>query len=320
MRHCRPALLAALLLLACNSNKVTSPSDGSVLPVEDGGGGGTVAGLGILTRLAGLWSGPATQTPVGDFPLMNVDYRPAGERVLFGRTDLSAGNALRFAFSIETFDGKSVLVYRNGGYFKGMLRDMRTKLVDFDEAAATYHFCHVDQGCDYIDARYTFDTPDHLIFDVQVKRGKHVLWQAQRKEARSLPSPFFVDQTSQGTGTAPFPPMPSLRATVSWQKPLVADADVWLLLSTTDCALGGGGCTISRSFMGTALAGATSTTLLLEQIHAGAYKANVVLDRNRNFATTLGPDTGDGVAIPNGTVTIAPLDETVTALSVVYDL
>src|SRR5450432_1797330 len=46
------------------------------------GGGGTagvdagVLGVELLAKLPGLWSGPATMTPLGIFPQMNFDLRP----------------------------------------------------------------------------------------------------------------------------------------------------------------------------------------------------------------------------------------------------
>lgn len=52
-------------------------------------------------------------------------------------------------------------------------------------------------------------------------------------------------------------------------------------------------------------AGATSVQLDLEQIHPGDYQATAVLDHNGNMATTLFPDSGDRVSLPNQAVTVA---------------
>ncbi len=275
--------------------------------------------LTILPRLVGLWSGPATDTPLGDFALMNVDLRDASPHVLFGRVDLDAQNALRFAFSIETHHGVDTLVYRNGGFFAGLVRDMRTVPVEVDAEAGAYRFCHVDKGCGYIDAVYSFTASDQLLFDVKVKGEQHVLWDATRLAAGSLPAPFPADLGSQGGPDTPFPPMPRLEVTVSWAEPLAAPADVWVLLSLDDCTFGGA-CVVSRSIKAEAAAGAETQSLAFEQIHAGAYKANVVLDRNQNLETMLVPypDAGDGVSLPNRSVDVG--GESEAALSVVYDL
>jgi hypothetical protein len=92
-------------------------------------------------------------------------------------------------------------------------------------------------------------------------------------------------------GDAPFPDIPTLSATLTWTTPLEESSDAWIILSTTNCGLGGG-CTPSRFIRGTAEAGATSLVLELEQIHAGSYKVNAILDRNANLGATFLPDDG----------------------------
>ncbi|MEW5848224.1 MAG: hypothetical protein AB2A00_05390 [Myxococcota bacterium] len=328
--HKSALMAAALALAACTGTPGGEGTSSSGGPSVDGGGssssgGGGAVGTSLLPRLVGLWSGPATQTPLGDFQMMNVDFRAADEHTLFGRVDLDADNNLRFAFNVETHGGKDVLTYRNGGYFLGILRDTRTELVEHDEASGTWRFCAVSGGCDYLDALYDFDGPDHLVFDVKVRlrnstsKTQHVLWDAQRVETRELAEPFPVDLTSQGTGNAPFPPMPTLAVTVGWGSALTSEAQVWVLLSTQDCSLGGA-CNISRSLRAVAPAGATSATLTFEQIHAGSYKVNATLDRNNNMQTTLFPDSGDGVGAPNRAITVNAQGASTASTSILYTL
>lgn len=306
MNRARPALLPLLLLVGC-------PAPHAADEPQDLG----PSGLGVLQRVAGLWSGPATSTPLGDLPIMYMDLRAADPHVLFGRADLSAGNSLRFAFSIETLGGKDTLVYRNGGYFQGVLRDSRAVLMSADDSAGAYRFCAAPRGCGYIDASFRFSAPDRLVLDVKVKEAQHLLWTARRLEPRPLPSPFPADLSSRGPGDAPFPPLPTLRAAVTWTAPLAADADVWLVLSTSDCSLAAS-CAISRSFLAPAPAGSTRADIALEQIHPGSYKALAVLDRNRNLRTSPIPDSRDGVTLPNTPLTI-PSEGAVT-LPIIYDL
>lgn len=283
--------------------------------------GGTVvegsSGLALFERLAGLWSGPATRTPLGDFSMMNVDFRPVGAQFMFGRVDVDEDNALRFGFSLETH-GEEILTYRNGGYFLGLLRDDRTVLVEADDAAAVYRFCHVDRGCDYIDAVYDFEGEDRLVFDVMVLGMPHVYWDARRLSTTALPPGFTGRLVSQGTGDAPFPPMPDLRATVTWAAPLAEEAPIWLVLSAEACTPAG--CDISRQIRTIAPAGATSAELLLAQVHAGEYRILAVVDRNQNLDRTFAPDSGDGVSLPTATVQIAPAGETTTSVPIVLDL
>jgi hypothetical protein len=330
----RSILLSSLLLVACGdagdpgetngtgaSTGATSPTSGATssgatssevptsgdMSTDPSTGGDAVAGLELLPRLAGLWSGTASMTPLGTFKLMNMDMRAASGQVLFSRADLDALNSLRFAFEVEAPGGVPTLVYRNGGYFLGMLRDSRTALVE--QGGDSWRFCSTGaQGCDYIDARWTFSGPDALVFDVKVKGAQHVYWEATRKEPRTLPEPFPVDLNPLASD-AEFPPMPTLKVDVGWAPALAQDGEVWVIVTTEDCDLQLK-CTHSRSLRAAASAGATSATLTLEQIHPGPYKLNVILDRNGNLATTLYPDKGDGVGGLNQDFTVAPTGET----------
>ena len=286
------------------------------------GSTGSVGGVGIFTRLDGLWNGSATMTPLGDFPQMPMDLRSENNgHLLFGRVDLDDQNALRFGFSIETVNGVDTVIFRNGGLFSGMSRDTRTSLVDFDETAGTYHFCaESSAGCGYVDAVFSFSDATHVTLNVHVNGAQHLVWTATREETRDMPNPFPSDLSSQGAGTADWPPLPELDVTVSWSPALTADADVWVVLSTTSCSNTGTGCNASRFMKAAAHAGDTSATLPMAQMHAGDYKANAVLDRNMDFEATLGPDHGDGVALPNRAVTVGATGTTTFAISIVTSI
>ena len=282
-------------------------------------GGGPAVGLGLLTRLGGLWTGTATQTPLGTFPRMNMDMRAVGERLLFSRADLDADNNLRFAFAVETHGGDDVLVFRNGGYFLGLLRDTRAGLVDHDEAAGVYHFCALGMGCEYLDARFTFEGPDQLIFDVKVKGAQHVYWDATRVEARTLPDPFPVDAAAIGDGDEPFPAMPSLRVDVNWLMATGGPATVWVILTQEACDLQSL-CNHSRSLLRAVPSGSLGESVLFEQIHPGPYRMTAILDRNNNLAETLVPDTGDGISNPNQMITVAAEGESAAKATIVLNL
>ncbi len=281
------------------------------------GGSDTPAGLELMQRLAGLWTGAATMTPLGTFARMNMDIRAASGQVLFSRADLDEMNNLRFAFELEAPDGETTLVYRNGGYFLGLLRDSRTRLVE--HAADSYRFCSTGaQGCDYIDARWTFSAADALIFDVKVKGQQHVYWDAKRVDTRTLPDPFPATDDPLASD-ADFPPMPSLKVDVSWPDALASDGAVWILLTTMDCDLQLK-CVHSRSLTKGAAAGSKSVTLTLDQLHPGAYKLNAVLDRNGNLGTTLYPDKGDGIGGLNQAVQVAATGETAVKTTIAITL
>jgi hypothetical protein len=61
-------------------------------------------------------------------------------------------------------------------------------------------------GCNYIDATYTFSAPDSMLFEVKTRSGEpHVHWEARRIETHALPDPFPASIESQGNGAAKWP-------------------------------------------------------------------------------------------------------------------
>lgn len=278
------------------------------------------AALAFLNAIPGLWIAPVTSmTSVGDFPIMSMDIRPADDRTLFSRVDLDADNNLRFAFALEEHDGQTTLVFRNGGYFLGFLRDTRTALLEHDPQAQSWRFCAVAGGCDYVDASFTLETPERLVLITSVLGRPHMHWEGVLREDRPLDGEFPYDP-SPGASDDPFPPMPTLRATLSWTTPTTEEVDAWIVLSTTDCAVLPGSCEPSRFIRGTVPAGSTSIELVLDQIHAGDYQANAFLDNNGNLAGTLFPDAGDLVSIPNQDVEVAAAGESTASIALVVQL
>jgi len=326
----RIGLVAAAMVLATagcagDDGGKSSASGTSADDQGDGDGGGTGGpgeeleeALTFMNAMAGLWVGPVTMTPLGEFPVMNMDARSTDGHTLFSRADLDKNNSLRFAFAIEDHGLGPELIYRNGGLFTGLVRDSRTRVESVDADAGIWRFCSTHSGCDYIDATFEIEGDD-LLLDVKVKGEQHVYWTATRAETRALPEPFPVDQTPVGNGTNDFPPMPHVNLDVSWSDPLAEAADVWVILSATQCGPTVD-CTPSRTFAIEAPAGATSVTGQIDQIHPGAYFGAAILDRNRNFFMTLFPDTGDSVSIPDAPVTIAPSGGTDADFSIVVDI
>jgi hypothetical protein len=273
----------------------------------------------FLARWPGLWTGPVdSMTSAGDFPMMNMDVRPADGHTLFSRVDLDAGNSLRIAFVIEDQPGGPTLVLRNGGKFLGLLRDDRTALVDADLDAEVWRFCSIAQGCEFIEATMDFDGPDSALMHVDVRGKFHFDWPGTRVELRENDGPFPTDDTPQ-PGDAPFPPMPDLRVSLSWTEPVEIATDAWVILSTTEC-FPSASCQASRSIKTSVEVGATSAEVVMEQIHAGTYQANAVLDRNGNFAGTLFPDSGDVASFPDQDIVVEPAGETEASMTLSVDL
>lgn len=288
--------------------------EGAVDPVDLGADGGLGGEQAIFARLPGLWSGPAVDTPLGAFPVMNMDVRAADGRTLFSRFDLDVDDGLRFAFAMETVAGAPALVFRNGGYFLGLLRDTRTVLVE--HAGDRWVFCQRERGCEYLRAEWRFEGADEVALIVDVRGQRHLDWRARRREARALPDDFAP---VAGPYDGPFPTMPSLRVEVTWAAALAEAAPVWLLVSTTACGLSVA-CTPVRIMQAEAPAGARSVALAIEQIHPGPYVLNAVLDRDGDFAQMLFPTSGDGLAGLDRMIEVSEAGESAFTLPVVFDL
>jgi hypothetical protein len=311
-----PALEKALRELAAARARLGEAS----APAKPRESAAKIAGLGVLSQLAGLWSGPlTTQTSAGNFPLMNIDFRAVDDRALFGRSDLDGDNSIRLLLNVERQGGEDQLVFRSRGLFFGFIRDTRAKLEEERPDERLWRFCSMKGGCRHVEARFHFPAPDRLVLDVKTFGKTHLHWTARRAETRRVPAVFPADLRPVGSGDSLFPALPRLRVRVTWAKPLAADADVWVVLSETDCHAGGG-CTVSRSFRAKAKAGATHADALMKQIHPGEYRANAILDRNRNWLESFRADKGDGVAHPNTAVRVAAAGESTGELRIFYEM
>jgi hypothetical protein len=172
-----------------------------------------IVGIEFMQRVVGKWSGMNQSGPLGTTFPMTVDFAPSSASFMYGKLTLDAQNNVVWGFNIETYGSKDVLAYRNGGFLGGAKRDTRLQLIEYDAAKAYYRFCAVKEqglpvdGCNYIDARYTFSAPDKMLFVVTTRSGKpHVNWDATRIEKHVLPDPFPASITSQGQGEVPWPP------------------------------------------------------------------------------------------------------------------
>jgi hypothetical protein len=149
-------------------------------------GGDEPAGLELLPRLAGLWSGPATMTPLGTFKLMNMDVRAASGQVLF-----SARGPRRDEQPALRLRGRGPGGRADAGLSQRRLlprapaRLADGKLVEHEGEALVALLLDDAQGCDYIDARWTFSAADALVFDVKVKgQAARVLGRRRARRAR----------------------------------------------------------------------------------------------------------------------------------------
>ncbi|MEZ4435092.1 MAG: hypothetical protein R3F65_22025 [bacterium] len=122
-----------------------------------------------------------------------------------------------------------------------------------------------------------------------------------------------------GPHDGPSLPLPSLRVEVQWAAALAEAAPVWLLVSTTPCGLAVA-CTPARIMRAEAAAGARSVALVVDQIHPGGYVLNAVVDRDGDFAQTLFPTSGDGLAGLDRMIEVGAGRESAFTLPVLFDL
>ena len=78
-------LLALIALVATACHDPGREGEGEGVGVGEGEGEGDGAGdVGdFFQGVSGLWSGPANETPLGNFPLLNMDVRDVDGRTLF---------------------------------------------------------------------------------------------------------------------------------------------------------------------------------------------------------------------------------------------
>ena len=256
-----------------------------------------------------------TNTVLGDFPLVNMDFRPVGDSVLFGRVDLDPNNALRFEFVAEVQSGmRPSWCFATVGCSTGWFA-MTPEPCSWSRPATRYRFCAIQGGCDYVDATFELSSATQLSLNVLVKGQPHELGSAKRVEERTVPATFPAH--TDLPGDEDFPPMPSGELHVTWATPVAAPTDVWVVLSTTSC-IPTGSCQFSRWIKTSATAGATDATIRIDQLHGGAYSALAVVDANNDLASTLGPDAGDLISVISPQITVAPSGTTMANLAATY--
>src|SRR5262245_2531577 len=110
-----------------------------------------LAGVGVMERIAGMWTGPLqSETSAGNFPLMNLDFRAVGAGAVFARSDLDADNGIRMLFAVERHEGADRLVFRSRGLFFGFVRDTRAALEEESAGEGRWRFCSMKGGCAHV--------------------------------------------------------------------------------------------------------------------------------------------------------------------------
>ncbi|MCX7606712.1 MAG: hypothetical protein N2170_05545 [Bacteroidia bacterium] len=177
----RSTLFSLLLVLCLNelSCRRQKPSLSPLSPTDP-------IGFDLLARLPGIWEGPlVSTTSVGNFPFWKVDLRPISSGQVSSRSELDSANDIHLSFFIARYGDKTLLCFRNGGYFSGMER-ISYLLLD-STASGYYRFSEPVTRGRRAYAEVHFPHPDSLILSAYTnKMGTtqqpvlHIRWNARR--------------------------------------------------------------------------------------------------------------------------------------------
>ena len=165
----------------------------------------------------------------------------------------------------------------------------------------------------------TFSSPTQLVLNAHVMGAEHFIWTATREETRTTPAGFPA--STPLLEDAGWPDLPQAQVTVTWMQPVANATDVWVILSDTPCAQAGSTtftCAPSRSLTTTAAAGATSATLLFDELLPGTYDSVALLDLAGGFATTQMPEPGDGLSDPGASFTVPATGQVTATAPIVF--
>ncbi len=117
-------LLSIVLLLAgtgCKHKNDTSSAVNSIPPPITAST--PVLGYNLLSKICGIWNGAVTSsTPLGNFPVWIVDFRPISAAQVSAKNELDTANSIFMSFFIIYDSTQYKLAFRNGGSFAGMTR------------------------------------------------------------------------------------------------------------------------------------------------------------------------------------------------------
>jgi hypothetical protein len=114
-------LLLVFLIIGC-THKSDNPSQSAVVPPPITAAT-NVMGYNLLSKICGIWNGAVTSsTPLGDYPVWIVDFRPISASQVSAKNELDTANSIFMSFFIIYDSSQYKLAFRNGGSFAGMTR------------------------------------------------------------------------------------------------------------------------------------------------------------------------------------------------------
>ena len=114
------AIVLTVFIIGCNHHNDSSTNGNVPPPIT---GSTNVLGYNLLSRICGIWNGAVTSsTPLGNFPVWIVDFRPISASQVSAKNELDSLNSIFMSFFIVYDSTQYKLCFRNGGSFAGMTR------------------------------------------------------------------------------------------------------------------------------------------------------------------------------------------------------
>lgn len=129
-----------------------------------------VLGFGILERLAGQWSGPVvTSTPMGNFDVWYVDFRPVSPGMIAQYTRIDKGTINFLTFLIVKHENQLKVAMRTEGVFQGKGCITYEIIEKADEKKGYYRFSDFKSGSRRAYTEFTFKG-DQMIMETYTNK------------------------------------------------------------------------------------------------------------------------------------------------------
>lgn len=343
-------LLLMLTLAACKHNSDNTTNANVPPPITQST---NVLGYNILHKLCGIWNGPVTSTtPLGNFPVWIVDFRPISASQVSAKNELDSLNNIFMSFFIVYDSNGYKMAFRNGGGFAGMVRSSYMVCDSVTETAnySYYRFVDFVKGDKRTITEVSF-VPDSLHIRSFTNQSNtlptasklHMDWHAALQDttscqaaiaAFSFPQKTMIKNfTSTFAGVSesiyysttadPYPQAAQpylgqsvLSYTVSSSLPVIPTGAKVYLIVTTQPLIGGMGPIIANLAFRSryVLLSAPSNTFTFNYMHPGNYYLYAYYDADGNGTLS----TGDYVSTANTTFTLAPLGNTSATTQINY--
>jgi len=297
-----------------------------------------VLGYNLLSKISGIWNGAVTSTtPLGNYPVWIVDFRPIGASQVSAKNELDTANSIFMSFFIVYDSSQYKLAFRNGGSFVNMTRVAYMVCDSVTESSnySYYRFVDFIKGAkrDIVEVSFYADSLHIKAFTNQnntlTTPVVHMDWHAviqdttscqAAKTTFSFPQKTLVENFSTTfTGvtesiyyTAAGDPYPesaqpylgisTLSYTVAGVPAIPSGAKVYLIVTTQPLISGG---TISTTGLNTrsryVILSSPDASFAFNYMHPGSYYLYAFYDANGDGI----PDSGDYVSTANTTFTLA---------------